>query len=852
MNKSVFHLAFAILLTLAGYQPVKAQYYSTNFDYTTIAAMVSGYGAEAGIEMMYQQNTSKIAESYAYSEVATAGIFASKLLDRNALKSSSGFGNPDENYYYRKIYRLVANKIIPRTISVTEKLIKDPSTAIYWGSHLLRVMADTKSLCQQFSTVVTNSTLDFNDIPFLAFNAALQQVFDLQTLGNMRHTLENLANIESNFTTENIEHEFDNLQNLAVGLAGAGSASIDSIASGSLFDGTFKQNVSKISQMVENNTAMWNNFSNAANATLSSITNANEDDITAILTTNHGDTQGWISGYSSGSDAQYYKQRVYIYHIDSGSEQIFSYTPPTDDDAILYGDHWYRINTTDPNFFPDSNQREAALQNSEAHAGWSRARVNQMNQSNDGYNYSINYWSSAYILSRSKSGQYAKAYAYEIYVTRSWYNNETYYEDTFDSYSMDWNIFMNKMNAKLEEANRNESGKVYRIGYDSKRYYTASNARKLAGATQANFVTKCEGNGKVADGSIQYKCSNCGGSPNEHTKNCSMATSLQSNDFDFQEIKNAIQSKQNELTGIQRQIDALNAENRSLLTQISNATAEEAISLRAKYNENRNKISDLQKQYDTINQELADLKSAKQEAIEFENSQTDNTNRIPNIMHNLQTNFQLEWIDEGHWEGFTFVRQANMRNLKSVVTFRAKVSIARGPKYFLFIKIHRAIVKIEWELDAEYSDSQVIETMQLDPNADAQQQSDKVNQRLQQLQQDYPDCTVSVEYEYASGLQEDNDDDDKVHLLWASDRLDVAREICHRLEQMYVDLVVLDKFLHYKYSILDWLRDLTVNNLHAERGRRLTIAERSRRRWMHNAQSALYEREEEDDNYEED
>lgn len=850
MTRCIRCLILFCLLTLAGNHLVRAQYNSTNYDYATIAAMVSGYGAEAGIEMMYQQNTSKIAESYSYSEVATAGIFASKLLDRNALKSSSGFGNPDENYYYRKIYRLVANKIIPRTISVTEKLIKDPSTAIYWGSHLLRVMADTKSLCQQFSTVVTNSTLDFNDIPFLAFNATLQQVFDLQTLGNIRNTLENLANIGGNFTTENIENEFDNLQNLAVGLAGAGSSSIESIISGSAFEGTFKDNVSQIHQLVENNTTMWNNFSAVANSTLSSFTNANLDDITAIITTNHGDTDGWISSYSSGSDSQYYKQRVYIYNIDSGSETIFSYMPPFDEKSIKYGDHWYRINTSTPDFYPNASQREAALQNSEAHAGWSRSKVEQMNRLNDGYAYSIDYWSSSRTF--SNSNQYVKAYAYEIYVTRTWHNKDIYYEEVFDSYSMDWNTFVNKMNAILKDANSNEQGKVYSITYDKKYYYTASNARKIAGATQANFITKCEGSGKIADGSIQYKCSYCGRSPNEHTKQCSMVTSLHDNDFDFQEINKAIDCKQNELDAIQRQIDALNAENRSLITQINNATAEEAISLRAKYNENRNLISDLQKQYDSINQELTDLKSAKQEATEFENSQTDDTNRIPDIMHNLQTNFQLEWIDEGHWEGFTFVRQANMRNLKSVVTFRAKVCIARGPKYFLGIKIHRAIVKIEWELEAEYSDSQVIETMTLDPNADAQQQSDKVNQRLQQLQRDYPDCTVSIEYEYATGLQEDNDDDDKVHLLWASDRLDVAREICHRLEQMYVDLVVLDKYLHYKYSIIDWLRDLTVNNLHAERGRRLTIAERSRRRWMHNAQSALYEREEEDDNYEED
>lgn len=115
-----------------------------------------------------------------------------------------------------------------------------------------------------------------------------------------------------------------------------------------------------------------------------------------------------------------------------------------------------------------------------------------------------------------------------------------------------------------------------------------------------------------------------------------------------------------------------------------------------------------------------------------------------------------------------------------------------------------------------------------------------------------PDCDVTVDYEYAMGQEpEEDDDDDKIHLLWASDRLDACREIVRRLEAIYVDLVVLDKYLHYKYSILDWLKDNTIDRLHTDKGKRLTIAERSRRRWMHNGGSTLFTREEEDDNYEE-
>lgn len=856
MKNTVCYIILTIVLTLTDIQSARAQFNGVNYDYETIAAMVSGYGAEAGIEMMYQQNTSKIAQSYAYSELAAAGIFASKLLDRNALKSSQGFGSPDENYYYRKIYRLVANKIIPRTVRVTEKLVKDPSTSIYWGSYLLRVMADTKSLCQQFSTVVTNSTLNFNDIPFLAFNAALQQVFDLQTIGNIRHTLENLANIGGNFTTENIESEFENLQNLAVGLAQAGSGSISDLASGSLFDGTFKENVRQIRELIDSNTTAWDAFSSRANSTLTSITNANTDDITAILTTNQGNTEGWISSYSSGSNAQYYKQRVYIYHTDSGSEQISAYDPPADRESITHSDHYVRFPTDKEYYSMTYSDKQQALNNSYSHSGWNQDKIDQLNAAHDGFTYKISTWSHGYSCyntdSENNRDYYAYSVAYSVYVIRSWNTTDIYYEDTFDSYNMDWNLFMQTMQARLDEANRNEGGKFFRIGYDNKIYYNASNERKIRGATQASFVTNCQGSGKLIDGSFQYKCSHCGRNPSDHTKECTMATTLQRNDFSYGEINKAISDTEQQMSILQGQIDVLNSRNRDILKQLSSTSiaSDEYKALQNEYQSNKSRLNTLQQEYDTLADTLEGYKNAKQDAIDFENGQQDDEHRIPSIMHELQTNFPIEWIDEGHWEGFTFVRQARMNGLKSVVTFRATISIARPPKYFLFIKIHRAVVQISYDLTAEYSDSQVIETMKLDPDASGEEQNAKVNERLHELQEEYPDCSVNVEFEYSPGLQEDNDDDDRIHLLWASDRLDVAREICHRLEQMYVDLVVLDKFLHYKHSIIDWLRDLTVNNLHTERGRRLSIAERSRRRWMHNAQSTHYEREEEDDNYE--
>lgn len=850
MKYALRNIFLITLLALGDVTSLKAQY-SVNYDYQTIAAMVSGYATQAGTEVLHQNNVSKIADAYSYSEVATAGIYASKLLDRNALKSSTGFGDPDENYYYRKIYRLVANKIIPRTVRVTEKLVRDPSTALFWGSHLVKAMADTKSLCNQFCAVCTNSTLNFDDINFLEFAGTLQSVFNLQNYTDYIALFENLADIGQNFSTENIESEFDNLQNMAVGLANAGASDVRNLFKRSAFDGTFVDNVGKIIDMADRYSTMWNTLETSAASTLNELTSGDIKDISHLFTASNSGSSSWISAYTTNSNSSYYKQRVYISEVGPDSETLCSYRPPVDMESYSKSDHYYRVATDRELYDLLKTEGNAALMNSYNHAGWSKSMVDQKNASNDGYTYSMVV--SSNVSNCNYNGHYGFAVAYSITVTRKRNQNQVYYEDTFDSYSVDWNTFMNVMQARLTDANRNGQGKTYQIGFDDKIYYTASNERKLKGATLANFVTRCESKGTIVDGNLQYKCDKCGKNPDEHTKQCSMSTSLQSNGFSFAEINKAISDTEEQISLLQGKITDLNNRNRDILRELGSLSisTDEYKELQAEYQANKERIKALEDEASALVTNLEGYRKSKQEAIEFENNQTDGENRIPSIMHELQTNFSLEWVDEGHWEGYTFVRKATMGGLKTILTFRATVSISRAPKYFLGIKIHRAIVKISYGLTAEYSDSQIIETMQLDPTMDAKEQNEKVNQRLSELQKDYPDCAVSVDFEYSPGLEPDTADDDNIHLLWASDRLDVAREVCHRLEAIYVDLVVLDKFLSYKYSILDWLKDATINRLQTDRGKRQTIADRCRKRWLHNGGSLLYIKEDEDDYYEE-
>ena len=223
-------------------------------------------------------------------------------------------------------------------------------------------------------------------------------------------------------------------------------------------------------------------------------------------------------------------------------------------------------------------------------------------------------------------------------------------------------------------------------------------------------------------------------------------------EIDTGELQAKIAQLQQEAAHLQSQLDALNAENSELLRKMSQATTtEEYNQYQATYNSNKQKIRDLQSQLDTINKTIS-------EAEEGERAQTDDYTRIPQLMKSMKDAYGITWTDNGSWTGYTFIRNGTVGSVKGTVTFKATVSIARRPKYFLGIKIHRAIVQIDWELTSSWSDTSVAETMELDPSKTDDENAAIVNQRLSELAQEYPSCTVSVEYSRRPGLEiEDTD-----------------------------------------------------------------------------------------------
>ena len=832
-----------MLLVCAWVNAIQAQYYSVNYDKETVAAMATAFGAEAVAESYYNEQVGAILKHYNAAEVATAGIFASKFLERKALTDLGLWNSSTENYYYKRIYNMVSHKIMPKIWTVAKMMLHSPQTALYWGSYLVKVCDDTKNLCMQFESVVTNSTLTFADIQFLEINREIAAILKLSDIGGVdwKAMLDDLAKVPGNFTMDNLTADIDNLYNMGVGLATSGVTNIgDALLQKSAFKEVFDGRVSKLIDIYENYNDLFEQLDKGVGNTLLSMIGG-KDNVAGLFNLADYNLTSWMTDYMNEAKGQYYTQRWYIYRRDRGSETLCDYNPPTDDNSILKGDHWYRIDTKDPDFYPNSSQREAILQNSENHAGWSRAKVQQMNNLHDGYTYSISYYLSSYIISSKKKGQKQKAYAYHITVTKSWNREETVYEDVFDSYSMDLNTFKAQLQARLSEYNDNEEGYTYYIGSDTRNYYQATDAAKLKGCESVTMSVTCSDGVTLGQGTTQYKCRECGKSLNAHSKECAMKTTVTEGNLDLSELDKMQQEADSKVTMLQAQIGQLETENKELLRKIANASVEDAATYRQQYNANKTQIDKLNGELAMWQQKQQEIAQAKEEAGRDNDVATDDYYRIPAIMNDCKTAYNLTWQGGGTWNGYVFTRKATMPNINGIITFKATQALARKPKYFLGIKIHRAILQIAWELTSEYTNTNVVDVLTLDPNKTEQEKADEVNRRISEIAREYPSCKLTTEYAKSDPTTENTDSDIK-HLLWSSDRLEIAREVDSRITKIYADLVSLEKMMHYKRSIIDVLKDV-MPNIDDNQGRRQTILEECYERWINGARGRKEESE---------
>ncbi|WP_431833681.1 hypothetical protein [Bacteroides hominis] len=826
-----------IVLALTFVQRIHAQYYSVNYDARTVAAMAAAFGTEALAESYYREQVDDILKHYTAAEVAAAGIFASKFLEHKALSDLGIWSSSTENYYYRRIYHMVAEKIMPKIWVVAKLMLRSPQTAIHWGSYLVKVCDDTKNLCMQFESIVTNSSLSFKDIAFLEINREVAALLNLSELGGIRweQLMDNLARVPENFTKEHIAGDLDKLYEMGVGLATSGVENLgDALLQTSAFHDLIGGKISEIGNLYDHYGDLFEQAENGVGGLLLDMVGG-ADNVAGLFDFGNYDLTSWMTDYLDEGMGNYYTQRWYIARREQGSVALCDYYPPTDDNSILNGSAWTRFQTGDANFYPNASQREQALANSEHHAGWSRSRVQQLNGSNDGNTYSISYRMQSYIIKKGKK-QTKKAYAYEIHVTQSWNRETVVYEEVFDSYSMDLNTFKAQLNARLSEFNDNEEGYVYYIASDGRNYYQATDAGKLQGCESVTISVTCSDGATLGQGSTQHKCRKCGSSLNAHSKECVMQTTVTENELDFSELDALIQEADSWVSALESQVATLERENEDLLKKIAGASVEDAARYRQQYNANRKQIEELESELAAWRKKQQDYKAAREEAAGDNSVPTDDYYRLPAIMQDCRAAYSLTWKDGGSWNGYTFVRKATMPNINGEITFSATLSIARKPKYFLGIKIHRTIIQISWELTSSYTDTHVADVLTLDASLSDEEKTRMVNERISEIAREHPDCKITTEYARNEPMEEEPAGD-VYHLLWSSDRLEIAREVDSRITKIYADLVSLEKMMHYKRSIIDVLKDV-LPELDTDEGRRLTLVEECHDRWVENARAS--------------
>lgn len=846
----------AIILLILSVTSMSAQsYHAINIDAKTVAAMTAAYAIEEETERKTASDVDSILGHYTKASLSTAGIYLSKLKDRNAMREVGVFGS-DENYYYQRILYLVKDGIMPKLIVVAAKMVKQPDNALYWGPYLFKTTKNVEQLCKQFELVVTNGKLSFKDVTFLVINEKLQKVFDLAQLGNVnwKELLEKVGDFNIKAAKEDIKNDIGKLGGV---LATAGKGVVDSnMRDFSAIGRIFKSKPSEIYQLYQTFRSKYESIRNAGNvkAILMGVIGSNSADaVSRLFQVDNYSITGYVSNYIKELQGQYYKQRWYIYSDDSGSKVLCDYKPKAE---ANYDDQWngwlHFVSPRDNEYCHvlTSSEMASAKTESERLAGWNQAKVDKYNKEHPGHHATI-----TYVLQHEnrresyKHGWGARHYkrhcfyAYSIKIVDSWSIKHEVHEENFDSESMDEETFKKRMESQLKYWNSLESDKpilqriTYKLGNDARKYYTIADENKMKGCNSVVFLAKCDNGATLAEGSFNWKENGNQGKHLEDPKSKNFAldkTQVSTNGAN--ELQQKKKSCQDEIKSLENQIRSMDKQMSSLISQMNQAKMahdnNKVAALRAQYDTVSNNQAALKRQLSQVQSNLAQIDNAIAEYYKDLNEDNGSPYRINSNMRELASLFQLSWQDAGEWVNgdgqYIFVRHAYCAQVKSQVTYTAVLKLQSKPKHFLGIRIHRAILSVDYKLSAAYSAENVIETMNLDMSLSEKERAAKVNERQKQLMEDMPDCSITVRYNYAKNMPNE-EGPDAIHLLWASDRLDVARGVEYQLSVIYSQLVLLEKVMNDRQTIKDFLTNQLLNPI--TRKSRGTIAEYALGRW---------------------
>ena len=839
---------------------------SVNIDKVTAAAMSAAYETQALEEGNTASNINRILDHYHSAGLASAGIFQSMKKLRDARRNPGLFAS-EENYYYQRIFRLVKDGIMPKFITVSGKMLKQPDNAIHWGPYLLKTTTNVENLCKQFEVVVTNGRRSFKDIRFLVLNEDLQKIFDLTQLGEVdwKSLLGKLGEFGTGITQEEIAEDYKNLGSI---IAQAGKAAYDSnLESASKIGRIFKAKPKEIANLYESFKDHYESFKDASNIKellFAVVGEGNEDAVDKLFQTSDYNLTGYISSYIKELQGQYYTQRWYIFKHDSGTKVKCEYDPSGYEGYgdVRWKEAWHVhasgkkresyakipcYKTLTPN--EDNEVKDKLFQLTE----WNAEKCQEYNQTHPGHQCTILYTRKHEDRKRHYEGgllshSYDERYcfnSYKVKVTDTWDIREVIYEETFDSQTMDKTTFILKMKARLNGLiDENEKFLAdhptisIEMSNDSPRYYTMADEKKMEGCNSVSFIAQCDDGATLGEGSFNWKENGSQGNKLEwpKSKDFAMSNSPMADDGS----KPLLQKQKefsDEVNALKSEIKGNDNKMRNLITRIN----------QAKMNKNIPLVDKLQGEYDALSDENAHLKEQLREAEgklsqaddaldEYYQDMSDNLDgpyRIPSNMASLASMYQIQWLDEGEWvqgsNAYVFVRHGYCADARTNVTYTASLKLSRKPTYALGVRIHRAVLSVDFKLTSSSSSENVIEVMKLNMNQTEKLRAEEVNMRLKQWLEDLPNCSVTVKYHYASNQNDEDDDEDGIHLLFAADRLQVARYVEQELTKIFAQLVLIEKVMTQRECILDFLRRQIFDVV--SRSGRNGIAEYALRRW---------------------
>lgn len=795
-------LVIFLVCILLSFKTAEAAYVHVDYDYEGALMVEAAYIALAKAEGLNTDDIQKILDHYTSAEVATAGIWTSKFLNRKALKDIGLFSST-ENEYYKVIRFMVTKRITPRLIRIGKELLRYPDQFLYWGPYLFKTCEDVMNLCAQFEAIVTNGKLSFSDIDFLQLNSDLDEYFNLSKLGNVdwQQTWDKITNFPTP-KWEDFREDFKTLfEHVSpINLAIAGEEGIIGHAS-HIFD--------KFAEAPESLPDLFNQVQDAfqevtSGAAVKSILEGVIGDLKDSLAVDRLFNLGqynvgaYINDYVSQFNDQYYTQLWRICHDDNvgGHNTQEYYKRKYVRSLVVF--YW-------GNFWSDSDELEYDSQFDGPEDTW----IQQVKD--DGYIKAVSStgvvdkkWINIFVEPVTEKQTYVADA-----ITTSDDVKAVDYEALFDSRTNSEVIFEKEFNQRIETLMKDqdvpEDQKIqYYIEKGDKNYYEIESTASVRNTNTASFTLTCHDEVELSKGGFNFKVNERynssklilyaypkGANPDKPKEPEDVTPLVQK----IKELESKVNKNKAAITDYKKQIAKLEAaadttKNYSYRQKILNKIPP----LRAK-------VSELEAINAPLQAELDEVTYVYEEYLIDYADDLDGPYRIPTLENDLAADFRLHWDDSGSWSGHTYTRHAHIVGMAVGVKFVATVNLERDEKYFLGIRYHRAIIGVKYKLVSETETSDVVDIVKFTDDMSNEEKADLINLRRSEIQLEYPSCNVSVVKSGKEGIEQD-DKDEPPHLLWMSDRVALARFVEYRLRQIDGQLSFIERSLYMRKNVL--------------------------------------------------